>query len=98
MEFNQDIIEDALEKINTSKSNIISNVDNIKKLVGQINSDWKCEASNEFCKNVKNSLNSFDSYIDELKKLETHISASIERFVATEEANRKLFEDSAGGA
>ena len=87
MIFDDEVFEETINKLNNIQSIMEENRDIIKKVIGNVTSDWQSEASTVLCNNMNNSLEVFQSYIGQLQKIIAYVSQSSNQMNQAEQAN-----------
>ena len=67
LEIDESIMNTQKDNLLKIKKSLDASVDNMNTTLKSISNDWKSSASDQLCKNIKKSLTSFQTYIDELK-------------------------------
>lgn len=90
MEFDQNIFDSSKENLNKVKNSIITIIDNINNVTNSISNNWDSVASDEFVSNMKNSLQKFQSYVDELNECINYMTESSNEMNSTESKNVQI--------
>ena len=67
----------AISELTTIRNSLAADKEDIIKIINSVGNDWTSEASSQLCTNMKNSLNSFQSYITELSRVLTYMNTTI---------------------
>ena len=87
MVFDDVVFEETINKLNNIQSIMEDNRDIVKKVIGNVTSDWQSEASTVLCNNMNESLEVFQSYIGQFQKIIAYVSQSLEKMNQAESAN-----------
>lgn len=96
MEIDEKAFPSSIEELNKIKESIIRSKDSVDGILKSISADWKSDASEQLVANLKKSMNTFQTYIDELNKIILYLQDTMAEFKKVEEANKAATENAFG--
>ena len=77
----------VVESINKTRSSIEKSTSSFESILNSISSHWKSDASTELCNNIRKSLKSFNTYIDNLDSIVKYLNDNYSDYINTKNKN-----------